>query len=66
VGEIALWIQMYHERPDGQGYLPRPTRIFAVADSYWELRAKRPHRDGLSSTEVIELIVAVPARNTIW
>ena len=66
MGEIALWIEMHHERPDGRGYpemltndeLPLPARILAVADSYWALRAKRPHRDALSSAEAIELIVS--------
>jgi len=66
MGEIALWIEMHHERPDGRGYpemltdeeLPLPARILAIADSYWALRADRPYRDALSSEEAIEVIVA--------
>jgi len=66
MSEIALWIEMHHERPDGRGYpemltddeLPLPARILAVADSYWALRAERPHRDALSSEEAIEVIIA--------
>ncbi|MBT5773609.1 MAG: HD domain-containing protein [Dehalococcoidia bacterium] len=66
MGEIALWIEMHHERPDGRGYpemlidddLPLPARILAVADSYWALRAERPYRDALTSEEAIDVIVA--------
>jgi len=66
MGEIALWIEMYHELPDGRGYpemltddeLPLPASILAVADSYWTLRAEPPYRDDLTSEETIEVIVA--------
>lgn len=65
MGDVALWIEMHHERPDGRGYpemltdeeLPLPARILAIADSYWALRADRPYRDALSSEEAIEVIV---------
>jgi response regulator RpfG family c-di-GMP phosphodiesterase len=62
--DIALWIEMHHERPDGRGYpemltddeLPLPPRILAVADSYWALRAERPYRPAMSVGEAIEVI----------
>jgi len=64
--EIALWIEMHHERPDGRGYpemltngeLPLPPRILAVADSYWALRAERPYRPAMTVDEAIEVIQA--------
>jgi response regulator RpfG family c-di-GMP phosphodiesterase len=64
MGDIALWIEMHHERPDGRGYpemltddeLPKPPRILAVADSYWALRAERPYRPAMSVDEAIDVI----------
>jgi response regulator RpfG family c-di-GMP phosphodiesterase len=64
MGDIALWIEMHHERPDGRGYpemltndeLPLPPRILAVADSYWALRAERPYRPAMSVDEALEVI----------
>jgi len=66
MGEVATWIEMHHERPDGRGYpgmltddeLPLPARILAVADSYWALRAERPYRAALSSEEALDVIMA--------
>lgn len=66
MGDIALWIEMHHERPDGRGYpemltndeLPLPPRILAVADSYWALRAERPYRPAMSVEEALEVIQA--------
>jgi len=64
--DIALWIEMHHERPDGRGYpemltddeLPRPPRILAVADSYWALRAERPYRPAMTVEEALDVIQA--------
>ena len=64
MGDIALWIEMHHERPDGRGYpemltddeLSLPPRILAVADSYWALRAERPYRSAMSVEEAVEVI----------
>ena len=66
MGDIALWIEMHHERPDGRGYpemltdneLPIAPRILAVADSYWALRAERPYRPAMSVDEAIDVIQA--------
>ena len=66
MGEIALWIEMHHERPDGRGYpemltddeLPIAPRILAVADSYWALRAERPYRPAMGVDEAIAVIQA--------
>ena len=66
MGDIALWIEMHHERPDGRGYpemltdneLPIAPRILAVADSYWALRAERLYRPAMSVDEAIDVIQA--------
>ena len=66
MGDIALWIEMHHERPDGRGYpemltndeLPLAPRILAVADTYWALRAERPYRPAMSVDEALEVILA--------
>lgn len=62
--EVARWIEAHHERPDGRGYpeqltgseVPLASRILAVADTYWALRAERPYRPALSSTEAVAMI----------
>lgn len=62
---ISTWVQSHHERPDGRGYpemlerdeIPIPSRILAVADAYWALRAARPYRQALSHEEAVGLIV---------
>lgn len=62
---ISTWVQSHHERPDGRGYpemlerdeIPIPSRILAVADAYWALRAARPYRQALSHKEAVGLIV---------
>ena len=64
--QIALWIEMHHERPDGRGYpelldadeIPMPPRILAVADSYWALRAERPYRPAMTADQALEVIDA--------
>jgi putative two-component system response regulator len=63
-GEIAHWVECHHERPDGRGYpemlegrdVPFASRILAVADTYWALRANRPHRGALTHEEALDLI----------
>ena len=62
--EIARWVEAHHERPDGRGYaellegeeVPLASRILAVADSYWALRAARPYRDAFNAEEAMEII----------
>ena len=64
--EVALWIEMHHERPDGRGYpemltddeLAQPPRILAVADSYWALRADRSYRAAMSVEDAVEVIMS--------
>jgi len=64
--EISMWVSAHHERPDGRGYpemlqgyeIPLAARILAVADSYWALRADRPHREAFSHAEAREILEA--------
>ena len=64
--QIARWVEAHHERPDGRGYgeqlagdeIPLASRILAVADAYWALRAERPHREAFSAAEAVEIIEA--------
>ena len=59
LADVAEWVAMHHERPDGRGYpemlsdeeLPIPPRILAVADAYCALRAERPYRPAFSADE---------------
>lgn len=62
--DIAGWVEAHHERPDGRGYpemldgdeIPVPSRLLAIADAYWALRAARPYREALSHREALGLI----------
>jgi len=64
LSEVAEWIAMHHERPDGRGYpellsaeeLPVVPRILAVADAYCALRADRPYRAAFSEDETMVMI----------
>ncbi len=64
--EVAQWVHAHHERLDGRGYpdmldsyeIPLASRILAVADSYWALRADRPHRESFSDDEAREILEA--------
>ena len=38
--------------------IPLASRILAVADSYWALRADRPHRESFSDAEAREILEA--------
>jgi len=63
---IAGWIDAHHERPDGRGYpemlsreeIPLAARILAIADSYWALRAERPHRPAYTREDAVDIIEA--------
>jgi HD-GYP domain-containing protein (c-di-GMP phosphodiesterase class II) len=62
--QIARWVEAHHERPDGRGYseqltgdeVPLASRILAVADAYWALRAERPYREAYSAAEAVGMI----------
>ena len=64
LADVAEWVAMHHERPDGRGYpemlsdeeLPIPPRILAVADAYWALRAERPYRPAFSDDETTAML----------
>jgi HD-GYP domain-containing protein (c-di-GMP phosphodiesterase class II) len=66
MSELAQWVHAHHERLDGRGYpdmldnyeIPLASRILAVADSYWALRADRPHRESFSDAEAREILEA--------
>ncbi len=64
--EVAGWVHAHHERIDGRGYpellegceIPLASRVLAVADSYWALRADRPQREAFSDAEAREILEA--------
>ncbi len=64
LSEVAEWVALHHERPDGRGYpellaadeLPIAPRILAVADAYCALRASRPYRPAFSEDETMVMI----------
>lgn len=66
MSELAQLVHAHHERLDGRGYpdmldnyeIPLASRILAVADSYWALRADRPHRESFSDAEAREILEA--------
>lgn len=57
--EIADWVLVHHERPDGRGYpyglsareIPLQGMILAVADAYHAMIAERPYQGRLSHGE---------------
>ena len=61
---IALWVEAHHERPDGRGYpelfsddeIPPASRILAIADAYWALRAERPYRKPFTAAQARDII----------
>ena len=61
---IVRWVEAHHERPDGRGYpelfsddeIPLASRILAIADAYWALRAERPYREPFSAAEARDII----------
>lgn len=62
--DIALWAAYHHEAPSGQGYpfhikgvqLSREARLIAVADVFQALAQKRPYRDALEPTAILEIL----------
>jgi diguanylate cyclase (GGDEF)-like protein/putative nucleotidyltransferase with HDIG domain len=63
--DIASWILMHHERPDGGGYPKRlagdqialEARILAVADAYEAMTADRPYSLPMEPWEALEELV---------
>jgi putative nucleotidyltransferase with HDIG domain len=59
--DIAAWVRMHHERPDGRGYpsglsageLPLEARILSVADAFEAMTADRPHRAAMSFDQAV-------------
>lgn len=59
--DIAEWTSMHHEKLDGSGYpsrrgngqLPLPARILAVADIFQALAQERPYRGSLPPDQII-------------
>ncbi|HBV68626.1 MAG TPA: hypothetical protein DEF04_10915 [Clostridiales bacterium] len=59
--EIAEYVLMHHERPDGSGYpgglkgdaISVQSKIIAVADAYDSMTGGRPFRKLLSSEEAV-------------
>jgi HD-GYP domain-containing protein (c-di-GMP phosphodiesterase class II) len=57
--DIADWVLVHHERPDGRGYpyglsaveIPLEGSILAVADAYHAMVAERPYQGRLSHAE---------------
>lgn len=57
--DVADWVLVHHERPDGLGYpyglsageIPLEGRILAVADAYHAMIAERPYQGRLSHAE---------------
>lgn len=66
MGEVARWVEAHHERIDSRGYpamleaeeIPLASRILAIADSYWALRAPRPYRDAFTPADALATIHA--------
>lgn len=65
MGEVARWIGMHHERPDGKGYpemleqddIPLEARILAIADTYVALTSQRPYRGALAPGDACEVLL---------
>jgi DNA-binding CsgD family transcriptional regulator len=63
---LAPTAALHHERLDGSGYhrgcsgqaLPMPARVLAAADRYHTMTEPRAHRDGYSSEQAAEELVA--------
>ncbi len=61
---IARWASEHHERLDGSGYpfqykgsqLSLESKIIAVADVFQSYTQDRPHREGLSSDDILLLL----------
>jgi HD-GYP domain-containing protein (c-di-GMP phosphodiesterase class II) len=62
--QIALWAAQHHERVDGSGYpyhspsgsLSQEARIIAVADVFQALAQRRPYRDSLDTTKIMQIL----------
>jgi len=70
---IADWATFHHEKLDGPGYpfhldgknLNTGSRILAVADVLTALAEDRPYRQGMQRDEVLSIIRAMGAKNTL-
>lgn len=64
LGEVRLLVRSHHERIDGRGYpdglagrdIPLAARIMAVADAFDAMRSRRPYRDPLGRSEVLDTL----------
>ena len=62
--KIALWSVQHHERVNGSGYpyrtkgdqLSLEARIIAVSDVFQALAQRRPYREALGRTEIIDIL----------
>jgi HD-GYP domain-containing protein (c-di-GMP phosphodiesterase class II) len=63
---ISQWASQHHERNNGQGYpyrnhaneLAIEAKILAVADVFQALTQKRPYRNALSSSDLLQILQA--------
>ncbi len=64
--DVVETVLQHHERWDGSGYpnglkgkdISVPARLIAIADSYYALVSRRPHRQEMLPHEAIEFIMA--------
>ena len=62
--KIALWAAQHHERVDGSGYpyhtknehLSLEARIVAAADVFQALAQRRPYREPMNTTQIIDIL----------
>jgi GGDEF domain-containing protein len=62
--EMALYVELHHERYDGRGYysvagsdIPVEAHVLVVADSFDAMTSDRPYRPGLSVHEAVEEVL---------
>lgn len=64
MGDVARWVAMHHEWPDGKGYpeslsnseIPFEAKIIAVVDVFNALTSERPYREKLDRDGAFEVI----------
>lgn len=64
LGDVALWAAYHHENVNGGGYPFHPAasdfgieaRIIAVADIFQALVQRRPYREGMALSEVLDIL----------
>ncbi|MEX2238538.1 MAG: HD domain-containing phosphohydrolase [Dehalococcoidia bacterium] len=64
MAEVARWVSMHHEWPDGKGYpdslndadIPLEAKIISVVDVFNALTSERPYRETLDREGAIEII----------